>query len=152
MSEKMIERRREPAADRPTPFRATPLYAFPRDHGAHGMTLRDYYAAHAPQVPPWFAWAALPEGLNITAALRQQADYNALTIQDLERLRESENDGEFILADLPQHLVPIADAANRAAFASWRERSAAEERRTADRFFAWRWHYADQMLATRGAA
>ena len=125
-----------------------PAFPFPVLHGSKapaGMSLRDYFAAHAPEVPPWFTWAALPQGLNITDALRLQPGYSALTLADLERLRESEHEGDLELVDLPDHLKPIAAAANQAARDSWAARSAAEESRKAKRFFEWRWYYADQV-------
>jgi hypothetical protein len=116
-------------------------------------SLRDYFAAHAPEVPPWFRWAKLPAGLSITDALKNQPGYLSLTADDLQRLRTADDgDGAFYVEDLPERLRAIAAGANEAAAASWRARSEAEEKLRAERFFAWRWYYADQMLATRGGA
>lgn len=116
------------------------------------LTVREYFAAHAPEVPAWFAWADLPEGLNITEALRLQPGYRALSLNDLDLMRQSEHDGYLELADLPDRLKPIAALANQASRESWVARGAAEESRKATRFFEWRWYYADQMLAARGGA
>jgi hypothetical protein len=115
-------------------------------------SLRDHFAAHAPEVPPWFRWANLPVGLSITDALRLQPGYLSLSMQDIETLRLSDNDGVLELDDLPTHLHAIAAAANKASRESWEARSAAEKVREPERFFAWRWYYADQMLKHREVA
>lgn len=109
--------------------------------GLGGMTLRQWYAAHAPAVPEWFR-------------LRDDGDWPKVpSVPDewgpVER-------GEFSMIK-DGSMLPAAACddvqvfwrryePSRARFEAWRNKMKARK------FFAWRWYYADQMIASeRGA-
>lgn len=102
-----------------------------------GMSLRDYFAAHAPAAPwPWFeptmpsppsqpAWADLPDG-----PLREEA--RKLAIEELVDAETPE--GEAWLARQRQ---------------AWFERQSWESDRVRQRLIQWPYAWADAMLAQR---
>ena len=99
-----------------------------------GLTLRDYFAAHAPAVPDWFVWHAPAHPKLEWPRLPKDAPS-----EDLDAVSCYENAG----ADLPEHLRWYAE--KKEAF-----RYAKEMARNADqtgRVVAWRWHYATAMVA-----
>jgi hypothetical protein len=113
-----------------------------------GMSLRDYFAAHAPtEIPAWFVYGddrpPIPHILDIGSALALQPGLADLFDFEQENLRQWLYDGSW---DLEPKLEAIGHAASKAIAESREARRAAEEQREADRYFAWRWHYADNMI------
>lgn len=101
------------------------------------MTDLDYFAAHAPsEIPNWFN--PNPD----TAELPPGFDYKTLqNDEDREAFRA------WLMADedLPDHLSWVKVEFTRLAEA----RSLAIAERESNRYFAWRWHYAQKMLDAR---
>lgn len=117
--------------------------AFPREdyqtdstRGQRGMTLRDYFAARAPtSIPIWFTHVEPSKDGLPPMPDRLQLDKSHQKIaQDWE---------EDPIYDLPKELAWYGEKvfAYRHACALWRDEN------NAARFFQWRWHYADAMLA-----
>lgn len=128
--------------------------AFPTNTHS-GMSLRSYFAAHAPAVPEWFEpftgkEPSIPPQLQRLEALQSLASFAALPEEDVEYVtRWCDADGSWNLAPRLHYLITE----------SWDliEAREIEIRRVKGlihqtRFFKWRWHYADMMLATRGDA
>jgi hypothetical protein len=115
-----------------------------------GMTLRDYFAAHAPEVPEWFKFATppLPTPLHYSVALTMVPGYRDLYDRDRNTLRTWMSDGSY---DIEPPLQAIGDAAHRLIAERNLQMQEAMRANAAGRFFAWRWYYADQMLAGRSA-
>lgn len=122
--------------------------AFPRGVGDRGgMTLRDYFAAHAPvEIPQWFqitdfpplpAEPAVPEGLSERGA---------------KLARDWRNDPIFELSNYAaDNELPASDEPLLAAYASameawWDAKEEHGRDKEAARFFSWRWHYAAMMV------
>ncbi len=118
---------------------------------SEGMTLRDWFATHAPtEIPAWFTHGddlpPLPGVLYAEVTLEQQTGYAGLSEPDKEHLRQWLMDGSW---DLDDHLEAIGNAANSAITQSRQDRDNAAQQRKADRYIAWRWHYADMMIRSR---
>jgi hypothetical protein len=116
------------------------------------LTLRDYFAAQAPDdIPDWFVIDAdeplLPMVLSTSAALNMQPGYADLSETLKKELREWMNDCSWELDEPNQSTIGRAAlrAIKESADARDSERRARKERR----YFAWRWYYADAMLALR---
>lgn len=106
--------------------------------GNEGMTLRDYFATHAPtSIPIWFTHVE-PSKDNLPA----MPDHLQLDEVHQKIARDWEEDPVY---DLPEELTWYGEKvfAYRHAWALWRDENSAA------RFFQWRWHYADGMLAER---
>lgn len=101
-----------------------------------GIARRDYFAAHAPEAPDWFVAKSLPpKPKNVLRALAEAGrieDKDFFVVNQWAR-------GEGIL---PSELDWL-----KVEHRSYLEEREAWERDCgAARFFAWRWHYADQMV------
>lgn len=124
----------------------------PRD--AQGMSLRDYFAAHAPPMPDWFnvAWEPGPDRPEII---------DRSPFLQIPRLREAVyawRKAWHVPASPPHKLTAIGETDQERAwleeYEKWWDQyfDACEERRNRherDRYFAWRFRYADQMLRAR---
>lgn len=102
-----------------------------------GMSLRQWYAAHAPAVPEWFRCEfdelvpkVPPVPIHWTAELR--SDFALLREGGIEAAGAHEDVREFWKLYEPA----------RARLDAWRNRMREKK------FFKWRWHYADMMLET----
>lgn len=97
---------------------------------------RDYFAAHAPEAPDWFVARNLPaKPIN---ALRALAEAGRIEDKDFLVVNQwAKGDGV-----LPTELDWIKDEHR----IYLEQREAWERDCGAARFFAWRWHYADQMV------
>jgi hypothetical protein len=121
----------------------------------HGMTLRDYFAARAPEPPEWFVqtWEAsarvpaLP--LTVPQAIAQHQDAPTLNQADRQRIAEWLNDGSYDLDD--EELDGVAQAIKAQLDRSRSEHIAAMTEHAIAQFFSWRWYYADEMLKARSA-
>lgn len=112
--------------------------------------LRDYFAARAPaEIPEWFEHQpeTVPHILPIYRALEMQPGYAQLSEDDKERARAWLTDGSWDIDN--ESVATIAGSAGRAIDASREARESAERRNEIARYFAWRWYYADAMLARR---
>lgn len=128
--------------------------AFPVQGGkgpeCNGMLLMDYFAAHAPQeIPHWFQHPAsfeIPDPLSREAALEMQPGYADLPGASMQAIEHYMNDK---FARPSDELCLIAEAAFAAISKRRREIEAAVNAIDAERYFAWRWHYALTMMRTR---
>lgn len=114
-----------------------------------GATLRDYFAARAPEVPEWYRPAQLPPLppiLSNQAALALQPAYAELPEHNKLQLSEWMRDDSW---DLDDAVAAIGKAAKDAIAASVTARTAAGNAAETYRFIAWRWRYADLMLHGR---
>jgi hypothetical protein len=124
------------------------------DSNNSSTAARDYFAAHAPQeIPDWFQ----PPGEPVPAVAHRyfflQADerWNALTTE-AKRLHLDEHDemgAEHVSDPVVREVIVSATARTAENHEAVKKANARNE---AARYFAWRWHYADQMLAARQAA
>jgi len=101
------------------------------------MTLRDYFAARAPSAPDWFKHKATSSRPVIPAPPV------ALTTEQRADLGFANDEGDDYALDP----VVRRDIAERQAAEQELQRWREEQREA--KFFAWRWHYADMMLAER---
>lgn len=105
-----------------------------------GMTLRDYFAARAPQpAPDWFKHEP---------SSKRPVAPDAALLTDAQREQLAGLGDYYDFTDVDAEVVAFAEARDAAAEAleAWRN----EQRRI--KFFAWRWFYADMMIKTREAA
>lgn len=128
-----------------------PEPAFP-SHGSmgevaeRGMSLRDYFAARAPdEIPEWVPHEKRKPGLTFEAALLE-AGIEQLEPAVQTQLREYLSDPCYDAAE------SYADVAAR--FQSIWENARSEQQAEAsaaarERYFRWRWIYADGMLEAR---
>lgn len=120
------------------------------------IPLRAYFAAHAPAVPSWFAFeATVPEVPSASDLLKQEPIVAGLTQMERENLRDwLRGDLPYINRLLEQHpeLVALVKKLQLQLGAARAAREEAITRNEADRWFAWRWHYADRMLADMAGA
>lgn len=111
---------------------------FPGQHDVYahrGMTLREYFAAHAPPPPDWF------ESFTVDyAKLGEPPQLDPQSDSDKAVLRAWMNDRS---TKVPAHLKPALDRVGQLAKAK------ASLGMLAESFFAWRWYYADMMLSGR---
>ena len=105
-----------------------------------GMSLRDYFAAHAPaEIPTWFYDGFVKKEYDGPAMPDPDAVEN---ISDRDMCIEWMRDPVF---DLPEHLRRFQNAVKAHRQAMDRHRSDEHARV----YIAWRWAYADAMLAAR---
>lgn len=135
-------------------------YAFPvpqdaYDIGECGMSLREYLAAHAPDMPVWFNMPYEPQpsrpsiidGDHLSnprireacLAWRRSSQRDNVPAHDLALAGETEAEKKF-LRDYQAQFEAYAEACE--------DRRIRHDRK---RYFAWRWHYADAMIAARKA-
>lgn len=105
-----------------------------------GLSKREYFAAHAPEMPEWFTrgiklepykgvqpprWQDQPEPFQEEARLWQQGEWNEKISEELEDFRKSvhEYHAELTAHDIRQRTIQLR---------------------------AWRYYYADIMLAEKG--
>lgn len=109
-----------------------------------GMKLRAYFAVRAPEeIPAWFkgpALRAVKLPVPDAAIAEEAAEWNRDPCYDL--------DGVFDDGERQRLAREYSDAMDK--YGS--EIVAAQAEMEVARYFAWRWHYADMMLAARGAA
>lgn len=107
----------------------------------HGMTLREYFAAHAPGCPDWY-WPefAVPRPKPPDPEDYIHADVNPCAKEDRKEIQGWLSYGCY---DLPEHLQAFqrAHADHRNRVAAW------DLMRNKNRVVAWRWEYAELMLA-----
>ncbi len=132
-----------------------PAVAGPIDGGrGSDMSLRDYFAAHAPvDVPEWFKHSdetTVPARISDLDALNADREYIGLPEMDQHAV-QGLLDGGFLIRP-NSTLESIALRAQQVIDSRQRERIAALETNCAARWFAWRWHYASTMIKTRGDA
>jgi hypothetical protein len=97
---------------------------------------RDYFAAHAPDLPDWFVVKDLPpKPVNV---LRAHAEAGKIEDKDFMVINQWAR-GE---ATLPEELEWLKDEHRL----YLEQRESWERDCAALRFFVWRWHYADQMV------
>jgi hypothetical protein len=109
---------------------------------ADAIARRDYFAAHAPETPDWFVDSSLPaKPKNVLRAL---ADAGRIEDKDFLVINQWAR-GE---ATLPEELEWLKEEHREylELRESWERDCAAQ------RFFVWRWHYADQMVRFGGTA
>lgn len=94
---------------------------------------RDYFAANAPDIPDWFDGPPSDVAPPSVMTMVQWRVKNESPPKPLETARET------VQRNLREWNKYKAE---RAA-----ERDTWERQQSARRFFAWRWHYADQMLS-----
>lgn len=136
------------------------------DQGAehfYGASMRDYLASNAPsEVPDWFKCTgllelpALPKIPEFIQALKSSPGFDSIK-DNGEAVAEAL---DFLHAGLEPESQPLKDIvafARDMIGAALDAHKAAEQHRrqvmgenAARRYFAWRWHYADQMLKARG--
>lgn len=120
-------------------------------HSEGGMTLRDYFAAHAPvKAPSWFHHKApfeVPPLLSFKDALLLVPGAAELPIERRNSIINWSSDPIYEMEDT------TLQAMGRAAFIlldeSRDKRLAVMEANDAATWFAWRWHYATTMLRVR---
>lgn len=116
----------------------------------NGMLLMDYFAAHAPQeIPAWFKHPdqfEIPQQIGRDQALNQQPGYSQLSEAEQKEVHDYLTDP---WEDAPEALVLMAHAALDAAAKRREEIGAAICANEGARYFAWRWHYARNMILTR---
>jgi hypothetical protein len=106
--------------------------------GASGMSLRDYFAAHAPLEPArWFKYTPLPKD-----GIPPMPNVNDLVERHRQVAADWRRDGCF---DLPEEIAWWGEKveAHRKAVSEWNVAN------DAAMFIQWRWAYADAMLAER---
>lgn len=117
------------------------------------LTLRDVFAAHAPaDLPDWFRIpdaATVPDALDVDVALADEEGWSALTERQRARLLDWVRDPSVALLDkasrqIGQRVLALIDQREQ-------ERAQAIQNNLMERYFAWRWFYADQMLFWRSA-
>jgi hypothetical protein len=120
-------------------------------HMEYGASLRDYFAAHAPDFPPtWFTVEMedpMPRVLDKREALAVQLGFADLSEEEKNEALEWLGDGIYDIKSEPVRAV--AEAASDLIKASELMVQAWNERHNEARYFAWRWYYAQQMLAHR---
>ncbi|POB00134.1 hypothetical protein C2134_02785 [Chromobacterium sinusclupearum] len=103
--------------------------------------LRDYFAAQAPaDIPAWFEWKPDRERPSIPSKFELNSE---------ELRQQLEGLGDWLdVKDVHPEVAALADHMARA-------RTAAEQwdrQRDIGRYIAWRWAYADMMIAARQKA
>lgn len=105
------------------------------------ITLRDHYAAMAPDMPGWYRptlHSPVPGIPDPSTELSKEHRTEYVRARE-ERWREEDMSPEVLA------LSKRIEAANRE-LRDWNIRQQEHA------YFAWRWHYADMMLRARGAA
>lgn len=117
---------------------AFPILGACAEHQFCGMTLRDYFAAHAPdKIPDWFKGEYAAD-MPIEPVV--PSSWSAAQSAEFSDLKE----GMLLAAVSPE----VADF-----YGTWKlaheQRAAWRDRQRARKYFSWRWHYADMMLKER---
>jgi hypothetical protein len=115
------------------------------------MTLRDWFATHAPtEIPKWFQWAGqpVPDVPIAGLALQQVNGFDSLSYSQKQTLRAWVRDPAFALED---DIADIGDAAAEIRRQAELTRERILRENDAGRYYAWRWAYADAMLNARKA-
>jgi hypothetical protein len=115
-----------------------------------GMSLRDWFATHAPEAPDWFVYTDpdVPAQLSPREALNQTTGYSMLSKDEQETLYRWVRDGDW---DIDSNEA-IGLAAKALLDTNKAERDKALRARNFNRYFAWRWFYARYMLKFRPSA
>lgn len=103
-----------------------------------GITVRDWFAAHAPtEIPRWFQYQP--------STPRPELPDKYKELDDKQRRELEAGDGWPEEGEASDEVVAFANRMRVAHEAQERW----ERKRDADRFIAWRWHYADLMIRGR---
>jgi len=103
------------------------------------MNDRDYFAAHAPyQIPEWFRFDA---GNNMPRVPDAPSHWGAAQSTEFLDLKEERSRVVDVSMEVAEFYARWLEA--RGKHAAWRDQM--RERK----YFAWRWYYADQMIANR---
>jgi hypothetical protein len=102
-----------------------------------GMSLRQYYAAHAPAVPDWFKYNhdERPPSPHLSELTFDQAVQFKMWMS----LRPPKEPLDPAVKDFIERKKSSKEELDE-----WRDRMREAK------FFAWRWHYADMMMKTGG--
>lgn len=116
-------------------------------HVAFGMTLRDWFATHAPtDIPDWFPWPQEPAIVNVADRWSiAQADprWKTLSLENRGRLHDWLRDGCYDLDGAIAAIGHDVEDKHRKLRAQADEVANERQRR---RYIGWRWTYADMML------
>lgn len=129
----------------------------------YGASMRDFLASNAPsEVPDWFKCTgllelpALPKIPTLMQALESSPGFDSIkgkaeaVDEVLDYLHEGVEPERQPLKDIVAFARDMIGAARDAFKAAEQHRRQVMDENAARRFFAWRWHYADQMLKARG--
>lgn len=114
--------------------------AFPHQSTDYqGMSLLDHFATHAPAAPSWYDYEA--------PGKPKFPNESHLSSEQIARINDIRDGVERWFAGSEDAAILIPATKRRIAFNE--ARNAWQERNEAERFFAWRWHYAQMMLRWR---
>lgn len=102
-----------------------------------GMSMRQWYAAHAPAVPEWFRLKDDGDWPKVPAVPKEWG-----TVERAEFAMIKEGSLEVCAACDDVQVFWHRYEPARARLEAWRDRMKARK------FFAWRWFFADQMIAS----
>lgn len=102
-----------------------------------GMTVRDYFGAHAPEMPSWFQC----EPSRPRPLIPSRAELTDEQRRELEEYELADGNASPEVMDFADRRRAATDA-----IAAW------EQEQKAHNFIAWRWHYADMMVRAREAS
>lgn len=114
----------------------------PLNYPEFGMTLRDWFATHAPaEIPFWFKHTPLPRPAPAPGWDTLATDEHKETARNWLASEDREID------ELPDELRPWGESvlAASVAIADWQQAN------NVAAFIQWRWAYADAMIAQRAA-
>jgi len=133
--------------------------------GCSGASLRDWLAGQAPEIPNWFRSQWWRSRGQLKVAMQRPSSMDAGLNMQNPRLREAIRQwfrSYNTRGDMPMYCLSSAaeNEEEKALLCQWEEEytayaEACEDARIRDEenvFFAWRWYYADAMLAARQAA
>lgn len=95
------------------------------------VTLRDYFAAHAPEIPDWFSISTDQQPVQYPARLDMVPESTKKYIESLVLPEDRYEEYRRLKMEMeePYHKWLIEQKSRR--------------------YFAWRWHYADMMIEGR---
>jgi hypothetical protein len=116
------------------------------------VLLRDVFAVHAPEPPDWFEIpdaVTVPDTLDVDLALAEDDGWAKLSERQKRHLRDWMRDPSLALEDktarqIGVRVLALMDQRDQ-------DRAQAIQTNLIERYFAWRWFYADQMLFWRAA-
>lgn len=112
--------------------------AFPHPDGYEGMSLREYFAAHAPtEIPAWFHYTKPPKDFPKHPSLDEIS-----TDENDPHRREVDSWLQDPIYDLPEELQWFANKVK----AHYDGKECWEQAAQRARYFQWRWAYADAMI------
>lgn len=102
-----------------------------------GMSMRQWYAAHAPAVPEWFRLKNDSDWPKVPAVPKE---WDAAELAEFTMLKAGTLELGAVSDDVLVFWRRYEPA--RARLEAWRDKMRQKK------FFAWRWYYADQMIAS----